>query len=192
MRPDTTAAIISQPLLAAERGNVRTCAQRHYRGTGRTGALCGALPHHRSCWGVTICGRASIRIGVFVNVKPDCTSGPLPTIRLAGPPEHGKVAVKRVKVQATNYRECLALDVPGYIAFYQSRPDFSGTDLVTLEIKRPDGRVEIQKITVTVAEATPRSEFAGFAGAGMRQQGANQPAPCSGRTAACGTSGIAP
>ena len=98
---------------------------------------------------------ASIGIGFFVNVKPDCTSGPLPTIRLAGPPEHGKVAVKRVKVQATNYRECLALNVPGYIAFYQSRPGFSGTDLVTLEIKRPDGRVEIQKITVTVAEADP-------------------------------------
>lgn len=95
----------------------------------------------------------SIRIGVYVNVKPDCTSGPLPMIRLAGPPEHGKVAVKRVKVQATNYRQCLALDVPGYIAFYQSQPGFSGSDRVTLEIKHPDGRIEIQKITVTVAES---------------------------------------
>ena len=95
----------------------------------------------------------SIRIGVYVNVKPDCTSGPLPTIRLAGTPEHGKVAVKRVKVQATNYRQCLALDVPGYIAFYQSQPGFSGSDRVTLEIKHPDGRIEIQKITVTVAES---------------------------------------
>jgi hypothetical protein len=96
-----------------------------------------------------------IQIGVYVSVKPDCPSGPLPTIRLAGAPEHGKVAVKRVKLQATNVRQCLALDVPGYIAFYKSRPGFSGTDLVTLEIKSSDGRIEIQKIKVTVVVADP-------------------------------------
>jgi len=96
---------------------------------------------------------ANIRIGMYINVKPDCTSGPLPTIRLVGVPENGKVNVKRVNVQATNYRQCLALTVPGYIAFYRSRPGFSGTDLVTLEVKLPDGRTEVQKITVTVAGA---------------------------------------
>ena len=94
---------------------------------------------------------ANIRIGMYINVKPDCTSGPLPTIRLVGVPENGKVNVRRVNVQATNYRQCLALSVPGYIAFYRSRPGFSGTDRVTLEIKLPDGRTEVQKITVTVA-----------------------------------------
>lgn len=26
------------------------------------------------------------RIGVYINVRPDCTSGPLPTIRLVSPP----------------------------------------------------------------------------------------------------------
>jgi hypothetical protein len=45
-------------------------------------------------------------------VKPNCTSGPLPTIRLIGPPEHGKVSVKKVNVNATNYKQCLALEVP--------------------------------------------------------------------------------
>ena len=41
-----------------------------------------------------------IQIGTYINVKPDCTSGPLPTIRLIGPPEHGKVSVKKVNVNA--------------------------------------------------------------------------------------------
>ena len=95
---------------------------------------------------------ANIRIGMYINVKPDCTSGPLPTIRLVGVPENGKVNVKRVNVRATNYRQCLALSVPGYIAFYRSRPGFSGTDLVTLEVKFPSGLTQVQKITVTVAE----------------------------------------
>src|SRR5712692_6322885 len=52
------------------------------------------------------------QIGVYINVQPDCTSGPLPTIRLATPPTSGKVIVKTGKVKATNYHACLALEVP--------------------------------------------------------------------------------
>ena len=51
-----------------------------------------------------------IRVGVYVNVRPDCTSGPLPSIQLTSPPENGKVTVKKAKVTATNYKQCLALD----------------------------------------------------------------------------------
>ena len=91
-----------------------------------------------------------IRIGVYVNVQPDCTSGPLPSIRLSGPPANRKVAVRNVKIKATNYKQCLALQVPGYIAFYRSAPAFIGADIVTLEVKFPNGRTEIQKITVNV------------------------------------------
>ena len=92
-----------------------------------------------------------IQIGTYINVKPDCTSGPLPTIRLVGPPEHGKVSVKKVNVNATNYKQCLALEVPGYVAFYRAASGFAGTDVATLEVKFPGGRTELQKITVTVA-----------------------------------------
>jgi hypothetical protein len=55
-----------------------------------------------------------IRIGVYVNIQPDCTSGPLPTIRLVEAPAHGKVSVKKGNVNATNYKQCLALTVPAY------------------------------------------------------------------------------
>src|SRR5690242_7058090 len=47
------------------------------------------------------------QIGVYINVLPDCTSGPLPTIRLASPPANGKVVVKNAKAKATNYKACL-------------------------------------------------------------------------------------
>jgi hypothetical protein len=96
-----------------------------------------------------------IRIGLYVNVQPDCTSGPLPTIRLSTPPAHGKVTVKSAKVKATNYKQCLALEVPGFVAFYRSAPGFSGSDVAVLEVKFPNGRTEVQKITVTVGSATP-------------------------------------
>jgi hypothetical protein len=90
------------------------------------------------------------QIGLYVNVLPDCTSGPLPTIRLATPPSSGKVVVKTGKVKATNYKACLALEVPAYVAFYKSPPDFLGDDVLTIEVKYPGGRTELQKITVKV------------------------------------------
>jgi len=93
------------------------------------------------------------QIGVYLNVLPDCTSGPLPTIRLASPPASGKVVVKTAKAKATNYKACLALEVPAYVAFYKSAPEFLGDDVLTIEVKYAGGRTEIQKITVTVVAA---------------------------------------
>ena len=91
-----------------------------------------------------------IRIGVYVNIRPDCTSGPLPTIRLVEPPAHGKVTVKKGNVDATNYKQCLALSVPAYVAFYRSEKDFLGNDSVLLEVRYPDGKQELQHIVITV------------------------------------------
>ncbi|WP_249150533.1 hypothetical protein [Bradyrhizobium sp. JYMT SZCCT0180] len=93
------------------------------------------------------------QIGVYLNVLPDCTSGPLPTIRLVTPPASGKVVVKTAKVKATNYKACLALEVPAYVAFYKSPPEFLGNDVLTIEVRFDGGRTEIQKITVNVAGA---------------------------------------
>jgi hypothetical protein len=91
-----------------------------------------------------------VQIGVYLNIQPDCTSGTLPTIRLATPPEHGKVAIKKAKVNATNYKQCLALEVTGYVGFYHSTPNYVGTDTFVLEVKFPEGRTETQMFTVTV------------------------------------------
>ena len=91
------------------------------------------------------------QIGVYVNVLQDCSSGPLPTIRLATPPASGKVTVKSAKVKATNYKACLALEAPAYVAFYRSSADFLGDDVIIIEVKYAGGRTEIQKITVKVS-----------------------------------------
>ena len=92
-----------------------------------------------------------IRVGVYVNVRPDCTSGPLPST----PPENGKVTVKKAKVTATNYKQCLALEVPGFVAFYRYRADFVGVDVLTLEVKFPNGKTQVQRISVTVGSGAP-------------------------------------
>lgn len=93
------------------------------------------------------------QIGVYLNVLPDCTSGPLPTIRLVNPPAAGKVVVKSGKVKATNYKACLALEVPAYVAFYKAPTQFLGDEALTIEVKYLGGRTEIQKITVKVSRS---------------------------------------
>ena len=40
--------------------------------------------------------------------------------------------------------------MPGFVAFYQSKPDFVGTDVVIIEVKYPQGRTELQRITINV------------------------------------------
>jgi hypothetical protein len=96
-----------------------------------------------------------IRVGVYANVRPDCTSGPLPSIQLTSPPENGKVVVRKAKMTATNYKRCLALEVPAFVALYRSRADFVGVDVLTLEVRFPDGKTVVQRISVTVGSGMP-------------------------------------
>src|SRR5215475_4990806 len=95
-----------------------------------------------------------IRVGVYVNIRPDCTSGPLPSIKLTSPPENGKVTVKRARATATNVKQCLAVEVPAFIAFYRSRADFVGVDVLTLEVTVPGGKTEVQRFSITVGSGT--------------------------------------
>ena len=85
---------------------------------------------------------------MYVNVRPDSTSGPLPSIQLTSPPENGKVTVtvKKARVTATNYKQCLALEVPAFVAFYRSRADFVGVDVLTLEVKFPNGKASLASL----------------------------------------------
>ena len=91
-----------------------------------------------------------IRVGVYANVRRDCTSGPLPSIQLSSPPQHGKVTVKKAKLTLTNYKQCLALETPAFAVFYHSRADFLGVDVLAVEVKYPEGRTELQRISITV------------------------------------------
>jgi hypothetical protein len=106
-------------------------------------------------------GRAGrdIRVLVLANPRPDCTSGPLPTVRLVGPPANGKIVVRRGRVRATNVRQCLALELPALVAIYRSAPDFEGSDTVTLEIRPERGKPQIRRITVKVSKVDDGSRI---------------------------------
>jgi hypothetical protein len=92
-----------------------------------------------------------VRVGIFTAIRPDCTSGPLPAIRLASAPGHGTVNVKRATLKATNFKQCLATEVPAFVAFYRAAQGFSGSDEFELEISFTGGRKETQHFRVSVA-----------------------------------------
>ena len=95
-----------------------------------------------------------VRVGVFTAIRPDCTSGPLPAIRLATPPAHGSVTVKRGTLKATNIKLCLAIEVPAFVAFYRASADYGGADDFELEISSPDGRKRRERIHMTVTKSS--------------------------------------
>ena len=94
-----------------------------------------------------------VRVGIYTTIRPDCTSGPLPAIRLASAPAHGTVSVKRAMLKATNVKQCLAIDVPAFVAFYRAAADFNGADEFQLEITFAGGRKQIQHFRVSVSSA---------------------------------------
>jgi hypothetical protein len=75
----------------------------------------------------------------------------LPAIRLASAPAHGTVSVKRGTLKATNFKQCLATEVPAFVAFYRAAKDFTGTDNFDLEVSFAGGRKQIQHIVVKVS-----------------------------------------
>ena len=99
-----------------------------------------------------------VRAGVFTDIRPDCTSGPLPAIRLATPPAHGSVTVKRGTLKATNIKQCLAIEVPAFVAFYHASADYSGADDFELEISLPDGHKRRERVHVMVTKSSNGGE----------------------------------
>jgi hypothetical protein len=94
-----------------------------------------------------------VRVAIYTDIRPDCSVGPLPAIRLAAAPAHGSVTVKRVTLKATNLKQCLAIEAPAYVAFYRAAAAFSGADVFELEITMPDGRKRRERIKVTVTNS---------------------------------------
>ena len=98
------------------------------------------------------------RVGIYTDIRPDCTSGPLPAIRLVAAPAHGAVTVKRGTLKATNFKQCLATEAPAFVAFYRANKGFTGTDTFALEVTWPSGRKELQRFRVNVASGAAGSQ----------------------------------
>ncbi len=94
-----------------------------------------------------------INVGIFASIHRNCTAAPLPVVRLVVPPLHGKVRVKQARLRATNIKNCLATELPVFVAIYRSARDYVGQDLFTIEVISSGGKSQFQRITVSVTGA---------------------------------------
>ncbi len=91
-----------------------------------------------------------VRVGIYTSLRADCTAGPLPAIRLSVAPEHGAVTVRRATLKATNVKQCLAAELPAFVAFYRPKVDSAADDRFELEVSFASGRKQIQRFHVTI------------------------------------------
>ena len=97
----------------------------------------------------------SHRLGVYGNVQKDCTSGPLPTIRVLTPPKHGELNVRSGKLKVGRISRCPKLEATAQGVFYKPNPTYKGADEVSYQVKSASGKVESHSVRITVKEATP-------------------------------------
>ena len=95
------------------------------------------------------------RLGVYGTVQKDCTSGPLPTIRVLMPPKHGDLNVRSGKLKAGRITRCPQLEATAQGIFYKANATFKGTDEVSYEVRSASGKVESHTVRVTVKDAQP-------------------------------------
>jgi hypothetical protein len=95
------------------------------------------------------------RLGVYGNVQKDCTSGPLPTVRVVTPPKHGELNVRSGKLKAGRISRCPKLEATAQGIFYKPNPAYKGADEVSYEVKSASGKLESHTVRITVKEATP-------------------------------------
>jgi hypothetical protein len=95
------------------------------------------------------------RLGVYGNVQKDCTSGPLPTVRVVTSPKHGELNVRSGKLKAGRISRCPKLEATAQGVFYKANPTYKGADEVSYEVRSASGKVESHTVKITVKDTTP-------------------------------------
>jgi hypothetical protein len=103
-------------------------------------------------WNYKGMSESDINVGIFSSMRVNCTAAPLPVLRLITPPTHGRVIVKQTHLLATNFQQCLGTELPAFVAFYRSTPNYIGEDEFTLEVTGSSGNAQLQRITITIVK----------------------------------------
>lgn len=100
----------------------------------------------------------SVRLVIAPNLKKDCSAGPLPEIKVTTAPKNGSLITKAGKIKTPGSYRCPNKEADVQAVFYQSKPSFTGSDEVTVEIKNADGAVQTQNIRITVDAAGKKDD----------------------------------
>ena len=112
-------------------------------------ALAQSNSAHRSA---DVVAGKSHRLGVYGNVQKDCTSGPLPTVRVVTAPKHGELNVRSGKLKPGRISRCPKLEATAQGVFYKANPTYKGADEVSYEVRPASGKVESHTVRIMVTD----------------------------------------
>ncbi len=94
-------------------------------------------------------GKAT-RLLIAPNLKKDCSNGPMPEFKITTAPKNGSVISRSGKLKTPASYRCPNKEAEAQALYYESKPGFTGTDEVLVEIKTSEGTIERQDIRITV------------------------------------------
>jgi hypothetical protein len=103
----------------------------------------------------TVVAGARYQLSFFTSLHADCTSIGYPVVRVLAAPAHGSLTTE----EATDYPayardnqryDCNLRKVPGTRLFYQSEPNFAGTDTAVVEVIYPSAEARTITFGLTV------------------------------------------
>jgi hypothetical protein len=98
---------------------------------------------------------AESRIAAMNYVNTDCTSGPVPSLRIVTPPKNGEHRLEEITYlvdrPAGNSRaKCNGKPVTAIGVFYKSNADYVGQDSIVIDVDFKDGTVRRYNFKITV------------------------------------------
>jgi hypothetical protein len=98
---------------------------------------------------------ATVQLGFFCNINPDCSAAGTPTVRITQPPEHGRVAVSQTRgfcyFQRPNPRRaCNRRRVEGVAVRYTAQRGYTGYDSIGAEVFFPSGTMRSGTYNISV------------------------------------------
>jgi hypothetical protein len=96
-----------------------------------------------------------VRIGILVNIDPDCSSSPFASVRMVEEPKHGEATLKE-DTAFTNFAkenprfECNKQKSNVTAVFYRGEDGYTGKDAVTVEVVYSDGHESSIRYSIDV------------------------------------------
>ena len=98
----------------------------------------------------TVQSGKQVRLVISPNLKKDCSSGPMPEIKVTTAPKFGSLITRSGKLKTPASFRCPNKDAEVQAIFYQPKPGYTGPDAVLVEVKSADGDISKQDIRITV------------------------------------------
>ena len=92
---------------------------------------------------IEIAPGAAVRLNIHASATRDCKPAGLPEVKLIDPPSAGMVRVRRALLTTSQVEGCPNLRVPAQVVFYVSRPDSTGTDHLSYEVRSVTGESRV-------------------------------------------------